>query len=172
MKDEYFEWMVQTTLGKTHRSLLEHIHSIDFYAINPLDENRLIDGICLKYRYSEIANIPRATVEKVLGMKKCSVLEMMLALAFKMEESIMEDSDFGDRTVLWFWTMIKNLGLYELDDKHYDEKIINDAMEVMMDREYAYDGTGGALFFVKGTDKDFTKMEIWYQMSLFLDTLL
>lgn len=175
MKDEYFEWIIQVTLGKTHRSLLEHLHEIEFYALHPLDQNRLEDGLYLKYRYCEIAYIPRSTAEKVLGMKKCSVLEMMLALAFKIEDSIMEDCEFGDRTALWFWTMIRNLGLYELDDKHYDEKAeekINKAVETMMDRTYDRDGSNGALFLVKGANRDFRKTEIWYQMCLFLNTLL
>lgn len=38
-------------------------------------------------------------------------LEMIIALAIRLEEHIMDDPDIGNRTGQWFWDMIVSLGL-------------------------------------------------------------
>ena len=41
---------------------------------------------------------------------------MMIALAIRCEEHIMDDPDAGDRTGQWFWSMLVSLGLGSMDE--------------------------------------------------------
>lgn len=50
-------------------------------------------------------------IASYLDNRPCSVLEMIIALAIRLEEHIMDDPDIGNRTGQWFWDMIVSLGL-------------------------------------------------------------
>lgn len=54
----------------------------------------------------------------LLDQYECSVLEVMIALALRMEEETMASSEFGDRTNQWFWYMIVSLGLSGMTDSN------------------------------------------------------
>lgn len=169
--EEYFQWMVDKVDGQRHSKLLQMMHNEVFYAIDPLDENRAIDGCALRYRFGSECNIPKDEVDDKLGIYDCSILEMMLALAFRIEETIMSDSDFGDRTAMWFWIMVKSLGLYNMHNDNFDPVKVLTTLDTFLTRGYSPDGEGG-LFTVKGVNKDMRDIDIWYQMNMFFDNLL
>lgn len=171
IRDDYFEWIYQTLIGKGYRHLLEYLFNEEFFYVVDLDDNRLEDGKELKYRYAEYADIPDRVVRNKIGNEYCSVLEMMAALSIRMEESIMYDPDFGDRTSIWFWEMIKSLGLYGMTDKDYDQFYAQSAIARFLNRDYDRDGNGG-LFTVKNTRTDMRDIDIWYQMCLYSDNIL
>ena len=98
-----------------------------------------------------------------------SILEMMLALAIRCEETIMTDDRYGDRTGEWFWNMIVSLGLGTMNDSRYDRKYINIIIEKFNNRDYKPNGEGG-LFTIKNIKKDMRNIEIWYQMCWYLDS--
>jgi hypothetical protein len=100
----------------------------------------------------------------------CSVLEMMIALAIRCEENIMDDPLIGDRTRQWFWSMISSLGLSGMTDTRFDNKSVDRVLETFLDRDYKPNGEGG-LFTIKRCEKDLRKVEIWYQLLWYLDTI-
>jgi hypothetical protein len=100
----------------------------------------------------------------------CSVLEMILALAIRCEENIMDDPLKGDRTKQWFWGMINNLGLDTMTDMNYNERFIDDCVCRFLNRDYEPDGRGG-LFTVRNCYEDLRNVEIWYQLLWYLDTI-
>ena len=63
INEEFFEWMYQTVEGKGYSDLLETLYSVQFYVVLPLDENRLIDGCELRYRFGEDCNIPKVVID-------------------------------------------------------------------------------------------------------------
>ena len=65
-----------------------------------------------------------------------SVFEVMVALAMRIEADIMHDTEYGDRTSLWFGHMIASLGLAECNDANYDEAYVSSVLERFMDRCY------------------------------------
>jgi hypothetical protein len=101
----------------------------------------------------------------------CTVLEMMIALAIRCEETIMDDFDVGNRTGQWFWGMVTNLGLGSMTDIRYDERYIDDVLTRFLNREYEPDGKGG-LFTIRRCDRDLRKVEIWYQLCWYLDSMM
>lgn len=172
----YFDWMCcLLSSGRRYSSmlysqLLLHLHNIPFRYSIPMDGNRETDGIDLRYRFARDTCQNDAVVAKCLDVYPCSVLEMMVALAIRMEEHIMEDADIGDRTGEWFWEMIVSLGLESMTDSRYDPQYVDYVIERFLDREYTRNGEGG-LFTVQYSKQDMRTLDIWYQMCAYIETI-
>ena len=177
LNEEYFNWMCQlvsddkNNRGLSYRKLLNHLHSIEFKYVMPMDGNRADDGIDLRYLFGYEEGYPSHMISKFIDNRPCSVLEMIIALAYRCETHIMSDPDVGDRVHQWFWTMIDSLDLSEMDNIHYDESVVDNAIYRFMNREYDSDGKGG-LFTVKQSKYDMRTVEIWWQMNWYLDSIL
>lgn len=172
--NEYFEWLYNSVCdkkslrGKSYKKLFMFLHNTEFRYSIPMDENRAIDGLDLRYRFALNGDYGFIT-DSLDG--PCSVLEMMIALAIRCEEHIMDDPDIGDRTGKWFWDMIDNLGLISMSDSRFDRRYVNEQVSIFLDREYEPNGNGG-LFTVKNSGYDLRYVEIWYQMCWYLDSIL
>lgn len=171
IKEELFEWIYQSIDGKGYSDLLQMLYDIPFYTIIPLDDNRLIDGCDMRFRFADECDIPTVVLNKVFNNRECSVLEMMVGLSIRIEDTIMSDSDFGDRTSMWFWIMIKSLGLYNMTNDRIDIDYVINTVDTFLNRGYRPNGEGG-LFTVNNTSKDMRDVEIWYQMCMYFDNLL
>lgn len=173
MEQEYFEWMFQMvcrnryTEEHPYRKLLSFLHDVEFTYVIPKDANRAEDGIDLRYRYAYENHLDDDEVlDTIVG--PCSVLEMILALSIRCEESIMDDPSVGDRTGQWFWKMVVNLGLGSMTDSKFDLEEAESIISRFLNREYEPDGRGG-LFTVRNCECDLRDVEIWVQMMWFLD---
>lgn len=173
LNNEYLDWMLQLIgcfKGLSHRKLLTRLHEIDFYYTIGMDGNRAEDGINLRYRFGYELNYADPMIAAYLDNRDCSVLEMLIALAIRCEEHIMGDPDIGDRTGLWFWTMIENLGLDSMTDVSFNIKYIDNVVQRFLDRKYDSNGEGG-LFTVRNYNRDLRDVEIWYQMCWYLSSI-
>lgn len=144
------------------------LHDVEFVWSIPHDENRAADGISLRYRYCVIHDCE--DLEYCLD-GPCSVLEMMVAMAIRCEETITDDPEKGDRTAQWFWSMIASLGLGSMSDSNYNEWLVNDVITRFLNREYDPDGRGG-LFTVKNWNRDMRTAEIWHQLMAYINSVL
>lgn len=174
--DLYFDWMYQLVMqvsprpsGRSYKKLFRYLNSVDFFYTNPMDSNRVADGIELRYRFAYETDVDQATVASLLDDHPCSVMEMLLALAIRCEEAIMYDPDEGDRTSVWFWEMIHSLGLENMSDAHFNQDYVDDIIFRFMNREYLPNGQGG-LFTIDNCDEDLRTVEIWYQLCWYLNT--
>ena len=174
INDDYFEWLCEVVDSKrfskhvSYRKLLMHLHNIEFTWFIPYDDNRADDGIMLRRKYA-LAHHDEELSDYISG--PCSVLEMMAALAIRCEESIMDDTLFGNRTGQWFWGMIRNLGLSPMNDSNFDAEFVDDVIARFLNREYEPDGKGG-LFTIKNCDHDLRTVEIWRQLSWYLGSIM
>ena len=82
----------------------------------------------------------------------------------------MEDAEFGNRTGVWFWDMLTNLGIDQACDGNFSIYKVDDIIERFLNREYEPDGRGG-LFTVKNCEYDLRDIEIWYQRHLYLSSI-
>lgn len=64
--------------------------------------------------------------------------------------------------------MINSLGLDRMDDLRFDEDYTNSIIIRFLNRKYERNGKGG-LFTIKRPDLDLRTVEIWYQMSWYLN---
>lgn len=174
LRNEYFEWMYNLVINDrdvrdlSYRKLLSSLHSVKFTYILDRDGNRAGDGISLRYRFGRAHGYSREVIEEYIDVRPCSVLEMMIALALRIEEDIMDDYDYGDRTGQWFWSMIISLGLATEYDSRFDREYVESTISAFLNRKYKRNGKGG-LFTLTETRKDLRKVEIWYQAMWFLD---
>lgn len=173
LKKRYFNWIYDRVIGSKHsyRKLLWRLFEIPFTYILPMDENRQEDGLDLRYRFGSEEGISSVVIANELDTDECSVLEMMAALSIHIEESIMVDPDKGDRTARWFMEMIGNLGLSGMDDRRYDERLVDSHIDIFLHRRYEPDGRGG-LFHLEHCTDDLRNVQIWYQMNWYLNEIM
>lgn len=176
--NEYFDWMLylvcEGRFGKdvSYRKLLAYLHNTPFRWSIPKDKNRATDGITLRWRFAYDTgrrNMSDEIDEYLDG--PCSVLEMLIFLAIRCEENIMDDPALGDRTGQWFWGMIANLGLGSMNDNNFDNLYVANVVDRFLDREYEPNGKGG-LFTIINTPCDLRTVEIWCQLCWFLDGMV
>lgn len=176
IRNKYFDWLYnQVCKGRSHgkvsyKRLFEFLDSIEFIFSIPNDANRAEDGVELRYRFAtdEIDFDDFEDAIDAINDRPCSVLEMMVALAMRCEENIMDNTKYGDRTAQWFWNMISNLGIGNMMDDVFDESVVNEIIYDFLYRCYDADGKGG-LFYIYGCEYDLREVEIWTQLCWYLD---
>lgn len=174
---EYLEWMYdlvcddQYSKGLSYHTLFENLNRTSFDYSLPMDGNRAEDGTDLRYIFGREKGYAEQTIAAFLDIQECSVLEMMIALALRVENQIMNNPDVGNRAGQWFWEMIVTLGLNHMDDTNFSYQKFDQAMERFINREYKRNGDGG-LFKIKNRSIDMRDVEIWYQMQYYLNELL
>lgn len=175
LMNEYFDWMYQLVCGDvkraSYRKLLCQLHDTAFGYSIAMDGNRAEDGVDLRYRFGYEHDIEGSAIASYLDNKECSVLEMMVALAIRCEEHIMDNPDIGNRTSQWFLNMIENLGLGRMTDEHFNRRYVTRILNKFLNREYERNGEGG-LFTVHHDRIDMRSVEIWYQAMWYLDEVL
>lgn len=165
----YIQWIVLDKLGlsdkewKKYNFLINSLAKIEFIWVHPRDENRYNDGLELRSQFSDETG---RFLDSSSGLSsKCTMLEMMAALSIKVENRLMRNLDIGDRTSVWFISMIDNLGLSKCTNtgwKYEYEDYIRGVCDRVIKRDYKSDGSGG-LFPLKNHSLNWKNEEIWTQ---------
>lgn len=168
--EEYFLWLCELVDAEDpdagYLGLMRRMYDMEFSdrtaKLIPNDDNRIEDGIELRERFEEESLFDDYSC---LG-GPCSVLEMMIALSYRMEEN------FGyEDHIYWFWDMMRNLGLDEFTDNRYfdldGQSEVNHILRDFRMRKYGKDGCGG-LFPRRNPERDQRRLEIWVQMNNYL----
>lgn len=174
LNSRYFEWMCQLVEDErrsSYQKLLKYLDSVVFKYTLAMDGNRADDGIDLRYRFGYENRHESSAIASYLDNRPCSVLEMLVALAFRCEEHIMTDPDVGNRMGQWFWGMVDSLGLNIMTDDYFSSNYTNHVINQFEHHKYARDGKGG-LFTIKHCKYDMRSVEIWTQMNWYLDSIL
>lgn len=168
----YLDWIMKDRLLLTDReiknyiSLFDVLFDMDFIWIHPLDENRAADGLVLR------SDFEYETGLYIVGLgPKCTVFEMLAALAIRCENQLMRNLSMGDRTAKWFFMMLDNLGLTEFDNRHWGStsrlrvlSIIDD----FLNRKYKKNGAGGA-FPLRHSQNNQSNEQIWDQLMAYIN---
>jgi hypothetical protein len=96
---------------------------------------------------------------------------MMIALSVRVEEDFF-GSPGNDHPEKWFWIMINNLDLLDMDDANFDMHRVSNVLGKMLSRDIGRMGEGG-LFPLRSHHKgiryrDQRNEPIWEQMCAFL----
>lgn len=175
IENEYFDWLCRIVCGDdrfrraSYYNLLCALHDREFTWTICHDENRAEEGVYLRSRFAFDIGHNQSTIY-VFMSGPCSVLEMMIALALRCEETIMSDPEIGDRTTQWFWGMIRSLGLMGMHSDEFNEENVNHIIDTFLSRQYSRDGKGG-LFTIKNCESDLRGVEIWHQLCWYLDNI-
>ncbi len=174
LNEEYFNWMYQLVFAnekrRSYRKLLKYLNSVEFTYILDFDSNRAEDGMDLRYRFGYEHDYNGPMIAAYLDDRPCSVLEMMVALANRCEEQIMDDPHAGCRRGQWFFSMLASLGLSGMNDENFVRSDAEGIVSRFLSRQYARNGEGG--LFTVNSRHDMRSVEIWYQLNWYLDSIL
>ena len=155
----YFNWLVDLVVSKEESRkfsmVLEKLFNTDFVSYNEFDDNLKENALCLRGKYGRDYDFDT------------TVLELMVYLATEIEDTLMANNEFGDRTGLWFWFMMESLDLIQYDNSRYNEVEIDKKLDIFIERRYQRDGFGG-LFTVEKRNFDARNSSIWTQAQSFL----
>ena len=120
---DYIRWVMSDKLGlnnkecKSYLNLCMDMAEKEFVWHHPMDENRALDGLELR---SDFEYETGEYLDKTSGlMPKCTIFEMLAALAIRCENQLMYSPSLGNRTSKWFFDFLDNLDLTpnsEIDD--------------------------------------------------------
>lgn len=151
--------------------LIRRLYSKEYYWIVKNDANRCEDGLFLRQVFAESLGYDLEKVRSEIDMP-CSVLEMMVAFANRIEKDVMWEPDKGDRTAFWFWKMLANAGVdpTRYSDEYFNGETmveLNSMLDRVLSRRYTRDGKGG-FFPLANNKKDQRRVELWYQMQFWI----
>lgn len=163
--DDYLQYLIwRCGLQKMTRygRLFGILHHINFEYVLERDDNRDGDGVELRNKY-EIPYGFSVELEEAFYTQKCSVLEMLIALAIRVDDEFIGDPA-EEHPEEFFMVMIKNLGLDKFNGNRYREDDVIRIIDRWMRRDFEKDGCGSP-FPMKYDRRDQRDLEIWEQMN-------
>lgn len=162
----YFDWLTEMVMPEkdvrdSYQKVLLGLYNTEFKYFVKNDGNRAEDGEQLRIMYENETGL------WCNNYSACSLLEMLAGLALRCENELMYDPDEGNRTYIWFWEMLENMGLTGMDDWHFDYDRFDEIVCKLNDRTYDSDGYGGP-FYIADFDYDMRKIELWYQLNYYV----
>ena len=165
---DYGLWLIDRVgfKRKKYNNLLVELHYIPFHYSIALDGNRVEDGLELRDEYY----LETDYIGPAIKDKKCSVLEVLVALAIRIETEYIGDPR-EDHPEKIFWEMIENL--FDMDKNwrlcgpEIDSQFVHYTVDKWLNRRFNKDGKG-SIFPLKRADCDQTICEIWSQMNRYL----
>lgn len=168
LDERYFEWLCNLVGAFSDRNpgasrvlLCEQLYITRFDGWLPNDHNRAEDGKELR---EEFLDETGTRANRMWRELECSMLEMLIGLSRRASYQSRKAPSW------WFWKFMTHLSIRKYTDERYNDGIriaIARVLDRVNDRTYYTDGQGG-LFPLKNPRRDQTKVEIWYQMSAYL----
>lgn len=138
---------------ENYELLMRELHEINFLWSIERDENRMKDGLALRYDFFDDHGVDGSFT------KQCSVLEVLVALALRLDCDYIGDP--GDPHPEYiFWEMVCNLGLWMYENDNFNEFAVEEKVADWLERRYKSDGKGG-IFPLKHVTFDCRNEEIW-----------
>ena len=164
----YFNWLLAKIKGSHYEELLWTMYETDFKAPEEsLDHNRVVDGLQLR---DEFETETRGNFKAKTG--PCSYLEMLIALARRLEFDVMQETKYGDRTIDWFWMFIENMGMSQATNDRWNvtwERYVIRRLGKIQRKTYMKNGIGGLFVVNEHPDEDLRQIDIWRQMMWWVD---
>ena len=177
--NEYFSWLCDIIHADrfkragSYSMLLSTLYNREF-TWSPeyiSDADRAGDGMELRWRFAcETGRERLHEYVKECLAGPCNLLEMLVALSSRCEETIMDDPRIGNRPAQWFLGMLRSLGLSGFTDDRFDRHKIDRILSVFESRTYRSNGEGG-LFTIRNCSEDMRCLTIWKQLCLYLDSI-
>lgn len=181
LSEIYLEWLLglinaDNYKGKSYIKLCSLLNKVPFEPIIKLDENRLSDvHSLLRETYiqsqSDWYRLNGCDIIMELPTWPVSFLELIISLAMRIDLDFMREINGIDNTRIYFWILVRNLGILEYDDEHWGEdaiiSIVN-RLNIVQDRKYDFNGNGG-LFPLEHAEMDQRNVQIWNQLCQFVN---
>ena len=171
----YIEWLLSKVSSKEtevdYSTLFNILYqtSVNLENMKELDSNRYQDGRMLRFRFeteraNDILGIFSQDDLRRFEDRPCSMLELLIALSLRMEEQIIGNLRYGDRTGQWFWEMLTNLGVGYMTNERFNNVEYRRCVSNFMNYAYDPDGKGCLFRSEHKTIAEMTMLDVWYQM--------
>lgn len=165
----YLHWLYSlaadpddTDKAQSYWKLFKQLYTTQFLWLIPNDDNRLEDGKALRIEFLDSQQIALTKRDDGWIDLGCSVLELMVGLARRLE------FEAGGKSHYWFWVLMENVGLREFNDaRRYPRRHIEEVLNGVIFRQYTRHGLGG-FFPLQGPCEDQRNVELWYQLSAYV----
>lgn len=167
LDETYLKWLYSQVAEQdstvTYWKLFKQLYTTEFVWLVPNDDNRLEDGKALRLEFIRHEGIDYDDVDPDWITIGCSVLELMVGLARRLE------FEADGKPHYWFWRLVYNIGLLPYHDgvRRYPRQRIQDTLDMIIFRQYDRHGNGG-FFPLRGPCADQRNVEIWYQLSAYV----
>lgn len=166
LDDLYLTWLYSQVgdvkvrnKSRTYWDLLWQMYHKTFVWLVPNDDNRIQDGLDLRYEWTTELGIEPSPEWM---NRDCSFLEIVIALSRRLA------FEGEGHPPTWFWHLLGNLGLQECTDRsRYNQGWVDDVLDTVILRTYEPNGRGG-LFPLRHSKHDQREVELWYQMNEYL----
>lgn len=164
VQDAYLDWLLLNLhadhFDEDSRLLLIHLHLLEWYSVLSKDISREEDGKNIRVRF--IRDTDFINYDAIMG--PCTVLECLVGIAERMDFFCTPPED-QSMAWLYLWRLLSNGGIL---GNGVDIRKIDIAVDRVMSRTYSVKGKGG-LFPLRNASANQIGMEIWYQMSAYIE---
>lgn len=171
LRDEYLDYLSEKVGYKGNtlfHNILYKLLMIEYLPYKGLDSNRAGDGLSLRKAFCLDRFVEYDGEARLVFGPKCTVLEMMVALAIRTELDVAGDPSGEDRTAHWFDVMLESMGLTMYTGEYFNETEVASIVWKMQNHEYSSTGEGGLFKIPEGTGFDMRTLEIWSQMNAYI----
>lgn len=155
MNVNYYDFLMNLVGASPDTYLFKYLYKVNYIWTIPLDKNRAQDGIDLRCLYANLYHLSIDEYNVIFGEEPCSVLEMLVAFAIRIENDFMASAE-GDRTSVWFEMMIGNL--FGVDDLKNNRGKIDHALLAFFNHEISPFPISGQIL----------NMQLWDQLNHWL----
>mgnify|MGYP000851237999 FL=1 len=165
---QYFAWLYSKidnfkVPNITYFKLAQQLYEKEFVWFIPNDDNRNAEGMELRRVF--LKETGSAFPSRQWMEMSSSMLELLIGISYRL-------SFIDDRPPhIWFWELIDNIDLTYAKDDIYDRDVevdVDETLDRIIWRLYDPDGSGG-LFPLHHAFEDQRNIELWYQMSAYLN---
>lgn len=171
----YFDWLCNIVMpnfvvnsyhNNDYTSLLFTLHGVSYTPTLELDNNRITDGLMFREKYIQGNYTVFDSYEslEIFRNKECSLLEMMVALCYKIANTILDNLN---EMPFIFKDIINSLGLSEMTEPYFDENYIINVLDNFCNNNYYPNGKGG-LFELMYSNVDMRTLDIWAQANRYI----
>lgn len=173
----YFDYLFEKVERNTYGSVVDEriCKELDevIFTSNCVDETRIEDIQSARDDYFDLTGgSPRWNSDVCECDREFSVLELLVTLADKMEIKLMRNPIYGDRTPVWFWSMLENLDITTDTvmnaDGSVDEDYIMSVICRWLFKEYSQNGDGSP-FPLRNPPEDTRFCSIWRHAMYYLN---
>lgn len=173
----YFDYLFEKVERNSYGSVVDEricstLHSIIFDS-DIVDDTRIEDIQAAREDYFNLVECrPEWDSAIFEGDEEFSVFELLVTLAEKLESKLMRNPIYGDRTPVWFWSMLENLDITTdtviKEDGNIDSDYIMSVICRWLYKEFQYNGDGSP-FPLKNPSEDTRLCSIWRHAMYYLN---
>ena len=145
----------------SYRLVLKALFETEFYWTIELDSNRAADA--MQNRILWVDKTDPSYAELPIFASPANLFEVLVAMAWRMEEDVMRNTEYGDRSRFWFWSMLANadlLGKTDLQMSGEEYNCLKCKLTDILDRKFSRNGNGG-FFEIRDKKVDARQTQLW-----------